>query len=66
MIFMRPPAVEAEAMSLGTLALRPPRYTWICKHLYLWVLFLSLFVGFVNFFWDIGMLYLAPTLRLDL
>ena len=50
MIFMRPPAVEAEAMSLGTLALRLRRCTWICKHLYLWVLFLSLFVGFVNFF----------------
>ena len=31
MIFMRPPAVEAEAMSLGTLALRLPRCTWICK-----------------------------------
>ena len=53
MIFTRPPAVEAEAMSLGTLALRPPRYTWICKHWYLWVLFylylwvlLTFFLGY--------------------
>ena len=87
MIFMRPPAVEAEAMSLGTLALRPPRCTWICKHLYLWVLFFITFLGNMKvfgfhaapgcanificgfcslFFGDIGMLYLASTLHLDL
>ena len=61
MIFTRPPAVEAEAMSLGTLALRLPRCTWICKHLYFWVLF------FLNFFGNyVGILYLASTLHLDL